>query len=315
MVEFAPQGWNLYGVDPQEFICDGGDHPPAARVMKNDTISGMAPEDTVVHYTTGAGDINVQASNRTCVYSPRFNSIRRISGSVEGEKVLGLSQVDRPVGPERFEKDLPGLVMRESAELGHADVAKRIDALRDRNRGVPVEGDLAPIERNSVIEMLVALSMLEPATLEDEQLALIQEGMTAAVRWTLTESVEVAVEDLKAPVLTRDQKLDAFTVYDFPDAGRLKIIKMADKSHAQSGEEVTFVITVQNVGDSTVNNIVIADNLVTRLAYVADSQECDREAEFTAEENAEVSHRLEWKLKEELAVGETAQVKFRCKLR
>ena len=314
-VEFSPEGWNLYGSDPQEFICDGGDHPPEARVLRDDSIDGLQPEDTVVHYTSEAGDISIQASNRTCVYSPRFASVRKITEAIAGERAITLNTVDRPVGASRVEMDLPGLVVRDSIELGNADVARRIDALRDRNRGVRVEGDVAPIQQSKVLEMMTTLAALETGQLGEDQKAIVQRGANAAIAWTISESVEVAIEDLKAPVLTRDQSLDAFTVYDFPDAGRLRIVKMADKQHAQSGEEVEFAIRVQNVGDSPVNNVVITDNLVGRLMYVEDSQSSDGEVEFSQHDNSTRSLRLEWKLKSELKVGESVLIQFRCKLR
>ncbi|MGB7344372.1 MAG: DUF11 domain-containing protein [Pirellulaceae bacterium] len=314
-VEYAPEGWNAFGVDPQEFICDGGDHQPAARLMHDDQIAGLEPEDTVVHYTTDAGDIHFQPSNRVCVYAPRFASIRKTTGAIAGEKVTGLSQVDLPLSTEGINKDLPGLVMRDSTELGRADMVKRLDFLRDRNRGVRVEGDLAPIQKSNVLEMMTTLSALQLDMLLDEQKALLEEHATAAIAWTIGESVEVAVEDLKAPVLTRDESVDAFTIYEFPDAGRLRIIKMADKGHAQPGEEVGFVIRVQNVGDSAVNNVVITDNLVSRLEYIAESQTTDRKSDFNVFPNSSESLRLEWKLTEELKVGESVAIEFRCKMR
>ncbi len=314
-VEYVPQGWNAFGVDPQEFICDGGDHQPAARVTRDDSIDGLQPEDTVVHYTTDAGDIEIQPSNRVCVYSPRFASVRKITGAVSGQKVTGLNQVDRPVGTEGINKDLPGLVMRDTTELGRAERVKRLDFLRDRNRGVRVEGDLMPIQGSNVIEMMTTISKLELHLMLDEQKALLEEHATAAVAWTIGESVEVAIEDMKPPVLTRDDSIEAFTIYEFPDAGRLRIIKMADKAHAQSGEDVGFVIRVQNVGDSAVNNVVITDNLVTRLEYVAESQTTDRKTDFETFPNSGDSLRLEWKLEEELQVGESLLIEFRCKMR
>ena len=97
------------------------------------------PEDTVVHYTTEAGDIGIQASNRTCLYAPRFASVRKITGAVAGDHAIGAAQFDRPLGASGIDQPLPGLVMTDTIELAHADVARRIDAMRERIRGVPVD--------------------------------------------------------------------------------------------------------------------------------------------------------------------------------
>ena len=313
--ECSVEGWNLYGVDPQEFLCDGGDHPPTAHLLKNDTVAGLQGEDTVVHYTTEGGDILFQPSNRVCLYAPRFASVRKITAAIAGEKTIGLANVDRPTQINRIGMNQGGLVVRESNGPERAEVAKRIDALRDRNRGVRIENVLEPWTAEKVLPALAALSALELDELREDQLALVQRAANAAIAWSIGESVEVAVEDLKPPTLTRDQKLEAFTIYEFPDAGRLRILKMADRADAPSGELVTFSIRVENVGDSAVSQVVLNDNLVTRLEYVEDSQSCTREAEFEAVANSEQSVRLEWTLKEPLKVGESATVEFKCRVR
>ena len=127
--------------------------------------------------------------------------------------------------------------------------------------------------------------------------------------------MEVAIEDLKAPTLTRDRKVDSLTTYEFPNAGRLQILKLADRAHGQPGEKVSFLIRVQNVGDSPVNHVVLTDNLTTRLQYVDESQTCSVKADFVTEMNEGQSLRLQWTLEEELAVGESVEIRFECVLR
>ncbi|MFK8114114.1 MAG: DUF11 domain-containing protein [Rubripirellula sp.] len=308
-------GWNAYGIDPQEFLCDGGDHQPRAIVKQDDSVGGLQPEDTVVHYTTDAGDIEVQASNRTCVYAPRFVSVRKITGALAGGRAVGLKQVDRPLGTDLVDLNQPGLVMTETTELGHADVARRIDAMRERNRGVPIEMIVQPQQAGEILTALAAIDNLATGQLQDIEKALLEEMSLAAVTWSLDESLEVAIEDMKAPTLTRDQQVRGFTIYDFPDAGRLEIVKLADRNHALPGEIVNFAIRIVNVGDSPVQNVVLNDNLTTRLEYVEDSQTCTGGADFKAVANNAQSLRLEWTLTDKLRVGESVTIRFRCKVR
>ncbi len=312
----TPQGWNAHGIDPQEFLCDGGDQGPVATLRRDDSIAGLGLEDTVVHYTTEAGNIHFQPSNRVCVYAPRFTSVRKITGAVAGGRAIGLGGVDRPVGPIRVEHNLPGLVVTDSTELGHADVARRVDAMRDRNRGVPVDGILQPEQTADVMAVLASLKLADLGVLRDNELALIERLSLAAVTWTTDESLEVAIEDMKPPTLTRDQRVEGVTVYDFPDAGRLQIVKLADRSDALPGEIVSFAIRIDNVGDSAVNNVVLSDNLTTRLEYVPDSQTCEgAEAQFTAVANEGQSAKLVWKISDELKVGDSITIRFDCKVR
>ena len=309
------QPWNLYGIDPQEFVCDGGDRDPAAILRRDDTLAGLQSEDTVAHYTTEAGDIRIEPSTRACVYSPRFAAVRRISSAAAGGRVIGLSGISKPVGPIRFENQVPRLVINDVAELGHADVTRGPDAMRDRNRGVRIENVIQPLVSDEIMVVLATLQRQGMGQLRDADVALIQRLSNAAIAWTIDESVEVAIEDLKAPTLTRDQKVDALTTYEFPDEGRLRVIKLADRAHAQPGEKVSFSIHVKNVGDSPLNHIVLTDNLTTRLEYVQDSQTCSVDADFETEMNEGQSLRLQWSLENELAVGEEVEIRFECLLR
>lgn len=306
---------NVYGIDRQEFLCDGGDYPPEASLRRDESIAGLQPEDTVVHYTTEAGDIEFDASNRVCVYAPRFASVRKITGALAGGRAVGAAGLDKPVGPGRFEYDLPGLVVAETTELGHAERTRGPDAMRDRNRGVPIEGVLQPLQAEEVLAALAGLSIQEINRMKDAQLAVLEKAAQAAVTWTIDESVEVAIEDLRAPTLVRDQQLEGFTVYEFPEAGRLRIGKLADRSDAAPGEEVNFTLRVDNVGDSPVSHVTIADNLTTRLEYVEGSQTSSLPADFETSPNDAQSLRLQWTLREELEVGETVILRFTTRVR
>ncbi|MEM9587141.1 MAG: DUF11 domain-containing protein [Planctomycetota bacterium] len=305
----------VYGVDPQEFLCDGGDADPRARLRRDDSIAGLQAEDTVVHYTTESGDIEFQASNRACVYAPRFASIRKITGAVASGKVVAAVGVDRPQGPTGLGLNLPGLTIRDTTELAYADVTKRIDAMRDRNRGVPVDGIVQPVQAQDVLAILAGLQVQDLHLMRDQDLALLQDGVQAAVAWTTDLSVEVAIDNFRTPVITQNVSAEGLTVYDFPDAGRLRVVKVADRPHAQPGDEVTFAIRIDNVGDSPVSDVVLTDNLTTRLKYIEDSQESSLKTEFLAEENESQSLRLQWNAKETLDVGDSAVVTFKCLVR
>lgn len=311
----AYHGWNRYGTDPQEFLCDGGDQHGDVILRRDDRLAGLDPADTVVHYTTEAGDIHIEASNRVCLYAPRFGSVRRLTGALAGGRAVTASQVDRPQGPIAVDQELPGLVVTDTTQLGHADVARRPDAMRERNRGVPVEGIVQPEQADEVLAALAGLTALGLNELQDQEKLLLQQHATAAVTWSLDEALEVVIKDLKPPTLTRDEQVAAVTIYEFPDAGRLRICKLADRDQAQPGEIVRFSIQVVNVGDSPVSDVTITDNLVTRLEYVPNSQTASVGAEFLTEPNAGESLRLQWKLTDTLKVGETATIRFRCRVR
>ncbi|MEM9364600.1 MAG: hypothetical protein AAGD07_01305 [Planctomycetota bacterium] len=301
--------------DPQEFLCDGGDHAPEARLSLNGQFLGLQAEDTITHYTTEAGDIELSASNRVCLYAPRFGSVRQITGAVSGGNAIGVVKVDRPVGPRSVDLDLPGLTVRDSLEVVQTDQVRRVDAMRDRNRGVRLERVQQPQLAADVWAALASIRNIGLGQLEDAELALLQRQSLAAVAWSMDESVEVEILDLAPPVLTRDQSVQELYVYDFPDAGRLNLMKFADKHDAAPGEEVGFLLRLQNVGDSSVSNIRITDNLTTRLAYIAESQECSVDAEFEESNNAQGSKQLTWTLLEPMEVGDVVTIRFTTTVR
>jgi uncharacterized repeat protein (TIGR01451 family) len=278
-------------------------------------VNGLAQEDTIVHYTTEAGDIEVQPSNRVCLYAPRFASVRKVTGAVAGEKAIGAVGINKPVATGGIELNQPGLMLADSKPLGHADVTRRIDAMRERNRGVPVENIQQINQMSDVLALVAAIKLIELNTLEDEQLALVRRTALAAVPWSTVESIEVEIADIKTPTLSRDQSVEEFTVYDFPDAGRLRICKFADRNHALPGEVVSFLLRVDNVGDSAVTDILVTDNLTTRLEYIEASQTASGGAVFESVDNENGSAILRWKLTDKLRVGESVMLRFRCRVR
>lgn len=309
---FVPQPWYY---DPQEFLCDGGDQNPDATLTRDDRIIGLQAEDTVTHFTTENGDIEFAASNRVCVYSPRFGSVRRITGAILNDRSIAASGMVRPVGPISVDYDQPGLVMTDTIEVERAEFTRRIDSMRDRNRGVRIENIQQLEMAGDVLAVLSGIQHVSLLEVDESQLAIIERLAIAANEWTIGESVEVEVQDVAPPVLTRDQKLDALVVYEFPDAGRLNLIKLADKQHAAIGEEVSFALRLQNVGDSPVSGVVVTDNLTTRLEYVVDSQKASVKADFETKLNDASSEQLIWHIQDEIKVGESVTIEFKCRVR
>ncbi len=133
-----------------------------ARISDQDRpFSGIEPEDTVVRYTTDAGDTLVQPSNKVCVYAPRFASIRRISGAESGELAVGPNTYDRPQGPTESQLNVPGLALSGRDKLNSGDAVRGPDSMRVRDRGVPIERVLQLEVAEEVLAVLEHLALLE----------------------------------------------------------------------------------------------------------------------------------------------------------
>ena len=116
-----------------------------------------------------------------------------MTGAIAGGRAVTASLVDRPQRTNAVEHELPGLVMTDTTELAHADVARRIDAMRDRNRGVPIEGILQPEQAEDVLAALAGITALHLNEFQDEQKLLLEQLALAAVAWTLDEALEVTI--------------------------------------------------------------------------------------------------------------------------
>jgi len=92
-------------------------------------------------------------------------------------------------------------------------------------------------------------------------------------------------------------------------------VKLASTGHALPGEEVTFTLRFDNIGDQVIGNVTIVDNLTTRLEYVPDSARSSVEAKFSTEANDVGSLVLRWEIKAPVEPGAGGVLTFCCKVR
>ncbi len=283
--------WNQFGVDPQEFLCDGGDLGGNAHVRHDDAIVGIDLEDTVVKYTTQAGEIHVQPSNRVCVYAPRFAAVRKVTEAAAGGRAVAALGYDVPEGPGRIDLNQPSSAVSSQHSPERQVLARTPDAMREHNRGVPVEGVDQPLLAEDTLAVLANLSLITRGQLSEADKPWLSKGALAAETWTMEELVAVTVNEVKPIEQIRNAAAEGLTIYEFPDAGRLRICKLADKQNALPGDLVNFILRVDNVGDSAVHDVVLTDNLTTRLEYVEGSQTSSAGAVFAVESNRGASLR------------------------
>lgn len=308
------QGASGFALDPQEFLCDGGDRLPPAKIRSDDRIIGVDLEDTVVKYATVDGSLHLEPSNRVCIYAPRFASVRKVTGAVTDEKAVAAVGYDLPHGPSDIGLHQPSSAVMAPVGPVHSELARGPDAFRGRDRGVPVENINTPVLAEDVVAVLADLSIISHGILREADKPWLAKGATAAIAWSLDEAVEVVVENVQASVATGDVAAEGLTVYDLP-GGRLRVCKLADRQSAAVGDIVTFVLRVDNTGDGKLNDVVLTDNLTTRLEYIEESQTCSKGAIFETEENDGGSLRLTWNFTDDFKVGEAAIIRFRCRVR
>ena len=301
---------------PDEYIFDGGDrdHP----VHRDDLNRlGLDTEDTVAEFLDHRGKLHREQTNRVAIYAPRFASVRTVaapSGDVAIARLGGLQDaaydagLKAKVGPDTYEgKD-------------------QLRGVKTRSRVSGVENQLAQlgvgnVRRLSTHTKLLNLyennAFLQRGEFDQNANARLAFGLKAAMHWTRDQN-PVAT----AQIDTTSQFVAKFKVAEMTGIdeehlrdGKLRIVKLADKTTAQSGDVITFVIRYDNLGDRPLQHIKVVDNLTPRLEYIEDSAESDRDGDIQVDDNQEGSSVLTFTLDEPLPGKTGGVISFQCRVR
>ncbi len=300
---------------PEEYIFDGGDRGTPVHYVGG-SMQGLETEDTVVEYTNRSGEHRVRPSNRVAVYAPRFGSVRTVAGPHNDVKV------DTAVGTV----DVSG-VGNLLASNGHAQSVEHtlIEGLAARSRADGVETDIIP-HASEQTDLPHQSSKADAGhenratsaagTLHVRLTAKQRQHLQNAVSWTRDTFPQVSAATSQATQIRATFKPEeVIGLEDQRKDGPLRIIKLADKETAQTGEIITFTIHYQNLSDFEVSNVRIIDNLTPRLEYIQDSARADREGDTSVEPNGEGSHRLVFEFDEPLPGQASGTIVFSARVR
>lgn len=297
----------LAGEYPDEYLFDGGDRALPVHYDAHGML-GLESEDTVVEYADDEGRERVKPTNRVAVYSPRFaavSSIRGTSEEVAINKLAGALQTVRDVSMESQQR-LVGHQQNVASSRVHT-----------RSRGSEVDGQSQP---NGVDQMVMVaghattlnlfedLAFIRTGQFDRTQEARLSQAIQGAHLWTREQSPAIAGTTAES-----NEVYDWFNAAEFvglKDArkkGDLRIVKLADRQLAMAGDEITFTIRYDNVGERELRDIVITDNLSPRLEYVPDSATSDREGRLVEDTSNDGTMILRWELSSALP-GKTGGV-------
>ena len=298
-----------------EYLCDGGDmHLPAA-VNTEWKVTGLEQEDTVAHYDTVDGRTIITPSNKVCLYAPRFAAVREVTdlrayaridapgGTIQQINPIKIEETEdvstslAEIKPDIHREKEPPSLLRERGQAGELD--------RDRRVAVTI-GTLQPY---------CNVQLIRTGEVIGTDIVKIARASLAAIAWSNVEAAQVVLDNRQAQAAVSD--VSPGTIYHLfePNNPKLRLVKLASKGSAQPGEEVEFTLRFDNVGDKVIGNVVITDNLTTRLEYIEGSQKTSLPANFTTQANDGESLILRWELTEPLEKGKGGVIQFRCKVR
>ena len=284
--------------------------------MRDWTVLGIDQEDTIAHYDTLSGRTEVEASNRVPIYAPRFASVRQISGIALNQKRDRPAGVDLPVGLTLHEeRGVPTTVHQPIQPVRYLGLDATQD-FRESVRSNGVTGDLMLAKINDRFKAHEDFQIIRNGEFDNSEKARLAISLAAAHAWASDQAAQVTIDRTQASLAVGSSQAQSVYEYELPEGKpRLRIVKVASRDHAQPGDEVEFTLRFDNVGDETIGNVTIVDNLTTRLDYIPDSSECSRNARFLTQENDGESLILRWEIIDPLPVGEGGIIRFRCHVR
>jgi uncharacterized repeat protein (TIGR01451 family) len=145
--------------------------------------------------------------------------------------------------------------------------------------------------------------------------AILAKGTQAAIAWTHKQAVQIILDGQAAGATVVSQKLqETYGIGSSPNP-RLRIIKVASTPVAEPGDEVSFTIRFDNVGNQPIGSVQIVDSLTTRLEYVPQSAQCSLKAQFSTQPNEGDSLVVRCVLGDPLPPGKGGVFRFRCIVR
>lgn len=300
---------------PDEYLCDGGDFGLPAAVRADWTVDGLEQEDAIAHYDTLDGRVVVTPSNRVCIYAPRFAAVRRVENLLAHERRQLIDVALEETTPVNSDDVQP--VVASTQRVGVAiDVGEQpANLFRGREQATEVVQEIAPGEFYNTLGPYANLEIVRTGEVVGSELPIIKREVQAAVAWNGDQAAQVVFSNQQAVAVVGLKQPGTVYQTDEPGNPRLRLVKLASTSNAQPGDEVEFTLRFDSIGDQTVGNVTIIDNLTTRLEYVPNTAKSTVPASFTSVPNGAGSTVLRWEIKNPLKPGEGGVLQFKCRVK
>ena len=302
-------------VDPQEYVYDGGDRDPQARLREDLTVVGLDSEDTVIRFETQSGAVELQAGCRVPIYAPRFASTRKITPLGHSDHVVATQAALRDQKVGRMAEVLPPTNVRLRNGPKNEDSVKVVEAVRERNRGVEVDKVIPAIGISEAFRPYEDLQLIRKGTLTTDDKIKLRRSTAAALSWSNVDELVVLVDNVETQLIKSNNQAEEILTYELDGKPRVRLCKVASHQVAAPGDTIDFTIRFDNVGDQKISNIVVHDSLAPRLEYVEETQKSSLKSDFTNKANDAGSSVLTWTFPETIRPGQGGFIRFQCKVR
>lgn len=299
-----------------ELICDGGDEGIGVAVDQDWTVRGLESEDTVGHFDTLDGERRIQASNRVCIYAPRFGSVRKTYGISSNANVQQLAGVDSQVAMVEIEEvDITSTTLQNLQPRGQVG-SKAPSTYRERTRGMELENRVASSAFKNRFRLFEDLSIIRHGIFDQDEKARLAEGLSAAESWGRIEAPQAVIDNLTVDSIGTGVPAAETVLVEKPEGKPdLRIVKVASAKDALPGDIIEFTLRFDNVGNEKVGNVTLLDHLSPRLEVIDGSAECNVEAEFFVTEQSQGTQIFRAEIVAPVLPGQGGIVRFKCRVR
>jgi len=298
-----------------EYLCDGGDFGLPAAVRADWSVDGLEQEDAIAHYDTLDGRVVVTPSNRVCIYAPRFAAVRRVENPLAHERRQLIDVALEETTPVNSIDAQP--VVSSTQRTGVAiNLGQRPPSLfRGREQATEMVQVIAPGEFYNTLGAYANLEIIRTGEIVGSEQPIIKRSVQAAVTWNGDQSAQVVFSNQQAVAVVGLKQPGVVFQTDEPGDPRLRLVKLASTSNALPGEEVEFTLRFDSIGDQTIGNVTIIDNLTTRLEYVPNTARSTVAANFSSVSNGAGSTVLRWEIVNPIKPGEGGILQFKCRVK
>ncbi len=300
---------------PDEYLFDGGDRGQKVHYTSSGR-RGVETEDTFVEYTDHTGESHVRESNPVAIYAPRFAAVRTMTGPKQDVTIDRLAMASDAN---------PGAAFVAQEAIATSNRRTKAGGMRTRQRGSEIDtidAGVALLARSKAAGNVFYLKPLKRgrvqsgAQFERTNEAWLANRVQSAANWSMDAFPHISASTSAAMEAASKFRPQVFvSVDDEVSKGSLRIIKMADRKSAVTGDVITFTIEFENLGDKELYNVRIVDNLTPRLEYIEGSASSDIAGKIIIDDNDHGSKMLTFELQGKIEGRSKAAIEFRARVR
>ena len=303
-------------------VCDGGDHGKPAVPRGRTRLGNITSGDTVARYRADGpasvaedeacleAESCVVASNCTCVYAPRFSSVRRVIRPFEdavptGPRGVALDTIAAAGSIGQSVRDKTQQIQLVAARLAQPGIA-----IEDRIPVLAVDKVVPPVLKEGVDGPVAVALDLPAEKVHNVQAPRLARKIDVPLAWMCVAGAQVTVNGEAADVLAVDHGVATLRL-ESPGRCELTLCKRAGSDTARPGEELDFTIFLLNSGDRPLTDITLVDAVPGRLAVIEGSPVSNLPAAISTSKGDDGATLLSWSFKGTLAPGQGGFVRFR----